>query len=90
MRENVQQADGAEISCGSAELSGVCMRLLDASLTSTLGGCMKAAIVAEYRCTSEVYGGDDGARTRDLCRDRMATQLESYSYGEQRGTKRHR
>ena len=37
-----------------------------------------------------MYGGDDGARTRDLCRDRMATPLESYSYEESRGTKRHR
>jgi hypothetical protein len=30
---------------------------------------MKAAIIAVNRCASRVYGGDDGARTRDLCRD---------------------
>ena len=35
-------------------------------------------------------GGDDGARTRDLCRDRMATPLESWLYEGYRGTKRHR
>ena len=25
-----------------------------------------------FRVVSEMYGGDDGARTRDLCRDRAA------------------
>ena len=33
---------------------------------------MKAAIIAVNHCASRVYGGDDGARTRDLCRDRSA------------------
>jgi hypothetical protein len=30
---------------------------------------MKAAIIAINHSVSEGYGGDDGARTRDLCRD---------------------
>jgi hypothetical protein len=33
---------------------------------------MKAAIIAINHSVSEGYGGDDGARTRDLCRDRSA------------------
>jgi hypothetical protein len=33
---------------------------------------MKAAIIAITTYVSMVYGGDDGARTRDLCRDRAA------------------
>jgi hypothetical protein len=39
---------------------------------STLGGAMNAAFLAINRAFSSVYGGDDGARTRDLCRDRAA------------------
>ena len=34
---------------------------------------MKAAIIAVNHCASRVYGGDDGARTRDLCRDSEST-----------------
>jgi len=30
---------------------------------------MKEVVIAINRLFSEVYGGDDGARTRDLCRD---------------------
>ncbi len=44
----------------------------EGALLRTLGGCMKAAIIAINQYVSEVYGGDDGARTRDLCRDRAA------------------
>ena len=33
---------------------------------------MKANIIAISPYVSKVYGGDDGARTRDLCRDRAA------------------
>jgi hypothetical protein len=33
---------------------------------------MRAAIIAIIPYVSKVYGGDDGARTRDLCRDRAA------------------
>jgi integrase len=35
----------------------------------TLGDCMKAEVTAINCSVSDVYGGDDGARTRDLCRD---------------------
>ena len=40
----------------------------EGALLRTLGGCMKAAMIAINEDV-EVYGGDDGARTRDLCRD---------------------
>ena len=30
---------------------------------------MKEVVIAINPYVSEVYGGDDGARTRDLCRD---------------------
>lgn len=33
---------------------------------------MKDLIATINRAFSAVYGGDDGARTRDLCRDRAA------------------
>jgi integrase len=36
---------------------------------STLEGGKKATITAINPSNSDVYGGDDGARTRDLCRD---------------------
>ena len=37
---------------------------------STLGGGDKATVIAVNHVFRVVYGGDDGARTRDLCRDR--------------------
>ena len=39
---------------------------------STVGGCMKEVVTCQNPCIYWVYGGDDGARTRDLCRDRAA------------------
>jgi hypothetical protein len=33
---------------------------------------MKANVICQKPCIYWVYGGDDGARTRDLCRDRAA------------------
>ena len=33
---------------------------------------MKEVVIAISPYVSKVYGGDDGARTRDLCRDRAA------------------
>ena len=35
-------------------------------------GIMKDLITTINHAFSAVYGGDDGARTRDLCRDRAA------------------
>jgi hypothetical protein len=39
---------------------------------STLGKGSKEEVCATNSRKSVVYGGDDGARTRDLCRDRAA------------------
>jgi integrase len=44
----------------------------DSAPFSTLGDPTKAAITTTNPSVSDVYGGDDGARTRDLCRDRAA------------------
>ena len=33
---------------------------------------MKEVVIAISPYVSKVYGGDDGARTRDLCRDSLA------------------
>ena len=33
---------------------------------------MKEVVIAINRLFTQVYGGDDGARTRDLCRDRAS------------------
>jgi hypothetical protein len=40
--------------------------------SGTSGDCMKELISAITPYVSGVYGGDDGARTRDLCRDSLA------------------
>ena len=48
--------------------------------TSTQRGGVKDMDNATNIIFSSVYGGDDGARTRDLCRDRLAVLGFSTTY----------
>ena len=53
---------------------------------------MKFGLTLEFAIASKslrIFGGDDGARTRDLCRDRVATSMDCWSYKEARGAVSH-